>query len=201
MGNKFGRLYCVSILIGLPAVAAWAQDLPAPAEHVQRQADNPLRWIVEAGKIKGRGAAEKPVARGSAAGKSSPRPAAAASSAAAVPAAALATPTPTIATEMVAQAAGAAAPPPPPSRPDELELVSGGKAELPDELWQQLRTDAELVLEFTVNADGSVSGVSVQSSTHNFLDAIAIESLQGWRFKPIRQAQVHGVQLVFHPRD
>jgi TonB family protein len=104
--------------------------------------------------------------------------------------------TPAAASVLVAQAAAAAPPP-----PDELELLSGGKAVLPDEVWQQLSTDAELVLEFTVNVDGSVSDVSVQSSTHKLLDAIAIESLQGWRFKPIRQAQVHGVQLVFHPRE
>ena len=181
----------------------WAQDLPPPAERVQRQADNPLRWIIEAGKLKGRSKPAEPEAAARASGdkpashtaqaKAPLRTKEAAARVPTVPSVAASSP----AAEPETRVAALAEPPPPAA----LEPVSDGAMVLPDSIYDQLRTDAEVELQFTVNPDGSVSDVSVQASNNPDVDAVALAGVRGWRFKPIAQAQVHSVQLVFHPRQ
>ena len=207
MGFKIVCRCCAGLLLGLLCAMPWAQDLlPPPAERVQRQADNPLRWIIEAGKLKGRSkpAAEPDAAARASGDKPAPRSAqarttahpkeAVVASTAAAPAAAASTPTAGAASR---EAARDEAPPPPPAA---LELVSEETLVLPEPIYAGLREVAELELQFTVNPDGSVSDVSVQSSNNPSVDPTALEAVRGWRFKPIAQAQVHSVQLVFHPR-
>ena len=203
MAIKIVRICSAGILLGMPCAVSSAQELPPPGELVQRQADNPLRWIIEAGKLKGRA---KPAAETDAsarAGGDKPAPHAAqpkaplrtkeaAARVPTVPSAAASGP----AAEPEARVAALAEPAPPAT----LELVSDGAMVLPDAIYEQLRTDAELELQFTVNPDGSVSDVSVQASNNPNVDAAVLTAVRGWRFKPIAQAQLHSVQLVFHPR-
>ena len=205
MGSKIVRRGCAGILLGLLWAMSWAQDLlPPPAERVQRQADNPLRWIIEAGKLKSR---PKPVAEPEAAARASgdkpaPRNAQAKAPAhpkeAVVASAAVATAASNPTAGPASREAGRDEAPPPP--PAALQLVSEESWVLPGSIYAGLREVAELQLQFTVNPDGSVSEVSVQASNNPTVDPSALATVRGWRFKPIAQAQVHSVQLVFHPR-
>jgi TonB family protein len=206
MGIKIMRRCCAGLLLGLPCALLWAQDLPPPAERVQRQAESPLRWIIEAGKLKGRikpaaetdaavrASGDKPAARTAQAKLAVRSKETASSRAANAPAASASSAAADAATRVAAAEAA------PPSPPEALELVSDGAMVLPEAISKELRTDAEVELQFTVNADGSVSDVSVQSSNNPNVDLAAVKAVRGWRFKPIAQAQVHSVQLVFHPR-
>ena len=204
MAIKIVRVCSAGILLGMPCAVSWSQDLPPPGEQVQRQADNPLRWIIEAGKLKGR---TKPATETDASARAGgDKPALhAAQSKAPLRSKEAAVRVPTVpsvaasgpAAEPEARVAALAEPPPPAT----LELMSDAAIVLPDEIHEQLRADAELEVQFTVNPDGSVSDVSVQASNNPNVDAAALAGVRGWRFKPIAQAQVHSVQLVFHPRE
>ena len=199
MGIKIVRRCCAGILLGLPGAMPWAQDLPPPAERVQRQADNPLRWIIEAGKLKSRSklAAEPEAAARASGDKPAPRSTAAKAPVRAKEAVAASSPAADAGTRLAGLDEGPSPPPPPTA----LELVSDGEMVLPDAIYDQLRADAEVEIQFTVNADGSVSDASVRASNNPNVDAVALAGVRGWRFKPIAQAQVHSVQLVFHPRQ
>jgi TonB family protein len=198
-----------AVLACVPATLTHAQ-LAEPAERTQRLADEPLRRIVEAGKLKSRSklaepdaplrvATSKPAARSGGNANSiskpaTPKPRAAAAGASA-PAAQAAAPGP--AQQELAAPAALAAPVALPL----LERVAGGEPVLPEEILRQLDAAADVELEFTVNTDGSVSDVSVRSSSNPTLDPIALELVKGWRFKPIAHNRLHTVQLVFHPPD
>jgi TonB family protein len=52
-------------------------------------------------------------------------------------------------------------------------------------------------LVFKVNPDGSVADLNVQASNSAVLDAIVLDAVRQWRYKPIAQARTHRVQFVF----
>lgn len=62
---------------------------------------------------------------------------------------------------------------------------------------RRLRRDAEVLLVFKVNPDGTVADLNVQSSSDSALDAIALDAVRQWRYKPIAEARTHRVQFVF----
>jgi TonB family protein len=145
------------------------------------------------------------VAAAAAAAKPAPRtkdttPARAVAAAASSPAASAAS-APPVAAPAAEIVARADVDRPAPPEPAALELVAGAESTLPEAMLQQLREAAELELEFTVTADGSVADVSVLSSNNQAVDPFALDLVRTWRFKPIAQAQMHSVQLVFRPRD
>jgi TonB family protein len=223
--------------------AAWAfgQDA-APAVRVQREADNPLRLIIEAGKRASRAkpaesprATKPPVERAAVARtatpKTSPRAAVTATTATTVTAAAANAPAPSTAassavalgdtvdelTASAEPAAAASAPPtappaaPPvataePARevvpdPNALELLEGDEPEFPDDLKRRMSVDGEVVLDFMVQTDGTVSNVTVRTSNEPVLAPIAFDAVSRWRFKPVESPRPHSVQLVFRVRD
>ena len=176
---------------GLALASASAQVMPLPAERVQRQAEGPLRWIVEAGKLKSRGRLVAAVASpmslraGPVVRRAAPqRPA----------------------TAPVANVATAAADLPAPAEPaapeqhQPLELLAGDAPALPEPMLAELQSDAVLELALIVLADGSVGAVTTLASTHPGVDEHAMAAVREWRFKPGPQAQVRQVELVFHPR-
>jgi TonB family protein len=55
-----------------------------------------------------------------------------------------------------------------------------------------------VVVGLTVNADGTVSDLAIQSSTHPQMDAAVLEAVQQWRYEPIRVPRAHAVQVVLH---
>ena len=82
-----------------------------------------------------------------------------------------------------------------------LELVEYVEPVLPDRLRRRLRDDGEVVVQFTVGLDGSVVDASVRSSSDGALDAVALDAVRQWRYRPIATAQAHAVQLVFRLRE
>jgi protein TonB len=108
------------------------------------------------------------------------------------PAAVAATPQPE-----PARVALAVAPLAPATPPVALELVSSVEPVLPDRVRRRMRRDGEVTLAFKVNPDGSVADLNVQASSDSALDAIALDAVRQWRYKPIAEARTHRLQLVF----
>ena len=91
--------------------------------------------------------------------------------------------------------------PPAVARAAALQLADYVEPDLPDRLRRRLQADANVVLDFTVNPDGSLADVAVRASSDRALDAIAVDAVRQWRYRPIATAQAHAVQLVFRRRD
>ena len=223
----------LSALVTLVASAASAQNAapatlePAPVARAQRDADNPLRLIIEAGKLKARpkGAEVDPSARRVAEARPAPqriavaRPAEGAPEAApsvlpvamlpttvaslSAPALALALPQPVI------QPAALPAPELPTLggatslaerlAPRPPELTSYVEPVVPARLRGRLRGNAEVVIDLKILADGSVAEAIVRSASDKALEPLALEAVRQWRYKPAGEDQSHAVQLVFAP--
>ncbi len=243
-----------TVLLGLAAPAVLAQDGDG-ATRAERDAANPLRMIIEAGKLKPRQTqAERDLAA-----KPAPDAKAAADKAPVMVKVAVASPAPqtgtldavavpTLASVAVDAPAALApvaferrAPPPaeaydpddyfgvpPPSKSgavrqaqaDRLALAVPAPAPaaepalrqvlqladyvepvVPERVRRRLQSDGEVVLAFTVNADGSVADLAVRSASDQALEEIALDAVRQWRYQPIATAQAHGVQLVFKLRQ
>ena len=78
-----------------------------------------------------------------------------------------------------------------------LQLANYVEPVLPDRVRRRLQGEAAVVVKFTVNPDGTVADVAVRSSSDRGLDAIALDAVSQWRYKPIAAAQPHAVELVF----
>ncbi|MBK6865410.1 MAG: TonB family protein [Ideonella sp.] len=245
-----------TLLLGLAAPAVLAQDGDG-ATRAERDAANPLRMIIEAGKLKPRQTqaerelAAKPAPDAKAAADkapvvakvaaASPAPRTGTLDAAAVPALA------SVAVDAPAALAPVAferrAPPPaepydpddyfgvpPPSKSGAVRLAQAGRLALavaapapapatepalrqllqladyvepvvPERVRRRLQSDGEVVLAFTVNADGSVADLAVRSASDHALEEVALDAVRQWRYQPIATAQAHGVQLVFKLRQ
>lgn len=94
-------------------------------------------------------------------------------------------------------AVAAAAETPAARPPGVLELLSAVQPEVPERILGRMRRDGEVLVAFKVNPDGTVSDPNVESSNNAALDDIALEAVRQWRYKPIAQARIHRVQLVF----
>lgn len=226
--------------LGMLCTTAAAQEGEGAA-RAQRDADNPLRMIIEAGKLRPRAKADEPEPAPKPAAKTVPPPqvgtlpdvlvpslvplsagvsatvetvayvppapydpdnyfgvappllrgAAAAARTASSPAAVAA------ATAPVGAPAVSPADALPRAPRATLQLVDYVAPAIDDRVRRKLRGDGEVVLDFTVNPDGSVSGVAVRSATDRALEPAALEAVGKWRYLPIAAAQSHGVQLVF----
>jgi len=197
---------------------------PAAASRAARDADNPMRVILEASKLKVRikpdvddtPPPEKRVVRAPA-----PRPAAAKATASAVEApvvtAVASQPAPAPApanppAQMVAKAAESMAmptaltapspivPAPKPLAlpPVPLKLAQLVEPEVPSAVMRRMRSDVTVVIGLTVNADGSVSDVVIKSNPMKALDTAIIDAVRQWRYNPIGEPRTHAVQLVLH---
>jgi len=82
-----------------------------------------------------------------------------------------------------------------------LQLVDYVEPVMPERLRRRLQVDGDVVVNFTVNPDGSVADVAVRSSNDRALDPIALDAVRQWRYQPIAVAQSHAVQLVFRLHD
>jgi protein TonB len=188
-----------------------------PASRVQREASNPLRMIIEASKFRPKAKPAEParsVERTVPAAASEPL--AAASAAAeppriAAPAGAVES---TVTTVEVATEA-LPAPAPPPAVPDPAAAPAAASAALPAPLQLanmvepvtprallgRLRGEVQVVVGFTVNADGRVADPAVRSSSHPQMDEAVLEAVRQWRYQPIVAPRGHEVQLVLRPAD
>ncbi|HRI18723.1 MAG TPA: TonB family protein, partial [Burkholderiaceae bacterium] len=83
------------------------------------------------------------------------------------------------------------------------EIVTSEEAyvrAMPERLRRRFQSDGEVVLDFTVNADGTVSDIAVRSASDKALESVAVDAVRQWRYRPISTAQAHGVHLVFKLR-
>lgn len=204
---------------------AQAPAASAPvSDRAARDAHNPMRVILEAGRLKVRvkqEAAEAPAAapRKDTAVKAKPgavpevartapavpKPAVPAVAEPAPAAPAVATPAslpiaaPETRSALAAPTASPAALPPPaaPARPPApLKNIRLVEPELPASALRRLRGEVEVVVGFTVNPDGSVSDVVIRSSPNQALDGPVVDAVRQWRYAPVEQPRQHAVQLV-----
>jgi protein TonB len=190
-----------------------AQD---PGTRVEREANNPLRRIIEASKIKPKAKpaeAVRPLERTAPA--AAPSAVAAASAPTELPRTALPAGTveSTVATvEVGAEAGRASAPPPPVPDPSPtaaapvvplapLQLADMVEPVTPRPLLGKLRGEVQVVVSFTVKTDGSVAEPVVRSSSHPQMDEAVLEAVRQWRYQPIAAPRGHEVQLVLRPAD
>jgi len=182
----------------------------AAMERAQRMADNPMRAILEAAKIRrrpGEGEGDAAAARDDAAAA---RNAAAAAAAAAVPdpvlSAAQLAPATTLAVAPLKAAApfaglNAAAQPlpammalPPPAAPKLMSMVEPA---IPSRVLDQSPRVGEVSADLNLRADGSVAEVVLLTQVPRAWRRYLIEALQQWRYEPLAAARTHRVQLVF----
>lgn len=227
------KAWCVALGVSW-AAAAFAQEGDGAA-RAQRDADNPLRMIIEAGKLKSRVKADEPDAAGKPAAEAKaapPKPApapqvatlsgilvpnlvpvsgtlpAAAETVAFVPPPApydadnyfgVAPPLPGGAPRAARPAPTESAAPAPAATTARaaLKLIDYVAPEIDERTRRKLRADGEVVLDFTVNPDGSVGNLAVRSASDRSLEPAALDAVGKWRYEPIAAAQPHGVQLVF----
>lgn len=205
---------------GLRAQTAAAASAPV-SDRASRDAHNPMRVILEAGRLKVRAkpdndapaavaprkdpaptaAKAKPAAPAAApapATATAKAEAAAPSSAPEPTPAAAAPPAPAPETRTVLAAPTAApAPAPAPARPVAmLKNIRLVEPELSASVLRRLRGEVEVVVGFTVNPDGSVSDVSIFSSPNKLLDSAVVDAVRQWRYEPVEQPRLHTVQLV-----
>ncbi|QTN25042.1 TonB family protein [Rhizobacter sp. AJA081-3] len=193
------------LLLILVTPLATAQDRGA---RVEREANNPLRMIIEASKIKPKAKpaeAVRPLDRSVPAAV--PSAAVAASAPAELPRIAMPAGTveSTVATVEVGAEAERATVPSQPA-PDPLSVPATGLAPLqladmvepvtPRMLLGKLRGEVQVVVSFTVRPDGSVVEPVVRSSSHPQMDDAVLEAVRQWRYQPIAAPRGHEVQLV-----
>ena len=190
-------------------------------ERSQRQADNVYRFIklfadkpprADPAKVKPRSDIAAPAPRRpdtqavAAPASAAPAPTEAAPPVAAISPVATAAATPTQAasaapadTQVEATAAVAAQAPvaEEPEEPEELTLIQQVEPEFPRELRNTV-TQGKVLLAFTVQPDGSVSGTSIVSASNRRLGKPAMEAVSKWRFTPIRTARTAQVEIEFN---
>lgn len=235
----FRRLFCpagLALLCGLctpagaqtaaPAAAASAPSaLNAEAmERARRDAANPMRVILEAGRLRRR--AETPVPPLPAVPAATVQPrrdttrSLAADAVRAEPPA-VAEPAEAGATTLLPTAPALTLAPPPEVRPASAEVLPAPPAPVslpafipapdlaPPTLLQMVepvippqvisRTGAlrEVTADLTLQPDGTVSAVVLAVSTPRAVQRYLTQALSQWRFAPLAAARVHRVQLVF----
>lgn len=179
----------------------------AAMERAQRMADNPMRAILEAAKIRrrpGEGEADAAAARDDAATRNAVAPAAPA-------------PTPVLSASQLAPAATLAVAPlkaaapfagltpvaqplpeiaalPPAAPPKLLSMVEPA---VPSRVLEQNPRVGEVSADLSLRADGSVAEVVLLTQVPRAWRRYLIEALQQWRYEPMAAARTHRVQLVF----
>jgi TonB family protein len=199
------------LLLILVTPLAPAQDRGA---RVEREANNPLRMIIEASKIKPKAKPAEPVRP-----FDRPAPAAVPSAAAgatapaelprvAVPAGTAESTVATVEVGAEAERATVPSPPEPDPLPSSaapatvlapLQLADMVEPITPRMLLGKLRGEVQVVVSFTVRADGSVVEPVVRSSSHPQMDEAVLEAVRQWRYQPIAAPRGHEVQLVLRP--
>lgn len=212
-------LFAAACTLVLLASAAHAQSPPAgddPAataaarQRAERLANNPLRAILEAGRIQRRGANEATAAAAPAtppvtvaAPPTRPEPveavrtftASVSTSAAIRPAAPLplsSTPLGSLAVGVVPDLAG------PLLAPRQPQLMSRADPVIPPRLLAQIGEVSRVSFDLKLRADGSVAEATLVPPAPRELQGVLGPILMQWRYVPLPGPQVHRVDLVFN---
>lgn len=189
-------------------------------ERAQREADGPRRRILEAAKVKGTVKAAEPNNAAPAAPVSAPLPAAtvaakpvvkeepvpervlvtqpAAMEPVAMPASGVSS-VPTMSQVKLAPASVSLVPlPSPPVVLEPPQLLSKVEPDLPTRLLRRIGTRRiELLVDMTIQPDGSVTAVAVREPVDDDLAAPVRDAVSQWRYEPQPVVRSHTVRLVF----
>ncbi len=208
---------CTMLLLAVVAAAPLVAGAQAPGDdaassamqRARRQAENPLRMILEASKFSRKGADADVAADGAAAARppAASKPAAPAE-AVLVASAGFGEPLATAVTALgpVGQAEPSAlgdveAPP----RPElaamlvPLKLVNMVEPDVPRRTLEAIGRTVEVDVDLTIRADGSVADLAVDPAAPSSLQRYITEALAKWRYAPLPAQRVLRVQLVFNP--
>ncbi len=217
--------FSAALVAQTPAPAAGA-SAPAGADDkipdwVKKQAENPMKWIIQQDskpKAKVATPEEKAVKRAAAkkakaeedtvAATPTPPPRATptAPSVTATPTPAKAavvepaTDTPAVEPAKVATLAPAPEPEPLKSAKaalDELVPISQAQPVLSRDILQAGIRQGRVVVKFNVNADGSVTDVAVSETSDKLLNKSVVAAVKQWIYKPINQAQSNTAEIAF----
>jgi len=215
-GLGAGLLWALAASAQTPAAAPVVVPDKAAMDRAQQQADGPKRRILEAARLKPvvKVVADAPVAAAAAATPApvhEAEPTVATLPAAAAPLAVTAASVSGVAAvaplELATGAAAMLALPaaqasslpaaahglPPP------KLVSMVEPDLPPRLFQRGGRRSEVVVDFTVNTDGSVGNVVVRSASNPNLEPPVLEAVRQWRYEAQPVPRPHVVRLVVNP--
>lgn len=192
-------------------------------ERAQREADGPRRRILEAAKVKGTVKAAEPANAAPAVPVSAPPPVAPAATVAAKPVvkeepvpervlvtqpaamepvampASAVSGVPTMSQVKLAPASVSMIPlPTPPVALEPPQLVSKVEPDLPTRLLRRIGTRrVELLVDMTIQPDGSVTEVAVREPVEDDLAAPVRDAVSQWRYEPQPVVRQHTVRLVF----
>jgi TonB family protein len=82
-----------------------------------------------------------------------------------------------------------------------LDLTDYVEPVISERVRRRLKGNGEVMIEFTVQADGSVVDPAVRSASDKALEEAALDAVRQWRYRPIPAAQPHAAQLVFRFKD
>ena len=81
--------------------------------------------------------------------------------------------------------------------PSPLTLLNRVEPEFPRELVNDRLNQADVVVSFTVKADGEVVNLAVVSSSDPRLNRSVLRAVRAWRYAPIDAPREHSVRLAF----
>ena len=191
----------------VPSVGAASAPAVDPMERAQRQANNVMRWIkVHADKPRPAPAAPTPppVAAKPVTPKAVapvlPPPEPQKAEVAAPPPVEVPAPPPVLAPAPIAPVA--VAPPPPPVEEDDetpLKALTQDQPMIPRNVLASLNGPGKVMVQFKVEANGSVSNVQVLSSSRTQLNRPTIAAVTSWRFEPIKTPRLAQIEFAFTP--
>ncbi len=176
------------VACGLAASAAAAQE---GAKRVEREANNPLRLIIEAAKI-------RPKARPAEAAASAPPPTPRAARAASAPRPSEA-PIEVLPSAPAGTARSAVATVEVEAEATPLQIRDQVEPVIPRELRSLIEGEVQVLVAFTVLSDGRVAEAAVLRSSHPEVNAAVLDAVRQWRYQPIAIATPHEVELVLRP--
>jgi TonB family protein len=219
----------VACTVSVPLARAQSAAASSVGERTSRDASNPMRVILEAGKLKVRikpeadasppaaapapkpatvarpkpAQAAPPVVAAPATPPSAPADKAVARSTppASTPAAPLVELPPPVIPVVEARAAPSAAPAVAAAarKPVALKNVTVVEPDFPNTVIRRLRSEVEIIVDLVVKPDGSVSDVVVRSTPFKGVEEPVVAAVRQWRYEPIAEARPHTVQLVLQP--
>lgn len=181
-----------------------AEEVAAAKERVERQASNPMRLILEAGKSR----PKAPEAVAAVVPSASTRPAPEAAPEAVLNASGLqrmALAAPVAALERASVPAAALASLPalagPASVPAKMapKLTNMVEPSIPQRVLDGIGRLGDVSVDLTIRADGSVAAVAMLPPAPRQIQRYVEAALEQWRYEPLPAQQLHRVQLVFNP--
>lgn len=91
-----------------------------------------------------------------------------------------------------------ALPPPAASTTPSPRLLSMVNPEIPSNVMRRLGYPNEMVVQVTINRDGSVSNISMPSPAVRSAEPYIVEALAQWKFEPVAEPRQQRLQLVFN---